>query len=1048
MQEKESEKIEKISSSIWGFFVVKRAVAWLFLLAVIILGIYSAITLPREIQPEVNVPYIMVSTYLPGANPSDTELLLTKPLEKQIATASDIKNLTSSSSFGLSFIFAEFEAKVDVDDSLQQVKDAVEKVKQDLPKDASSPQVQKMEMNEFPIITFSVTGNLPVYELTKITKTVQEELEKIKGVSKIKILGGEEKYIKVKIDSNRLNEYNLSIDQVSSIIKYSNINLPIGLISSDKLNYSVRIDNRLTSIEDIQNLPLFSTKNSDVILLKDIAEISESLPQKNTISNVSVKGNKSLTAVSLQVYKKTGSNIVDIAEKTKEKVEEMKQNDTIPKSINIIVTNDNSFFVTEELGNLTSNGIQTAIFIVITLFLALGLTQGIIAGMTIPITFLMTFPVLDYFDMSFNVLSLFALVMSLGITIDTTVVIMEGMYENLKKGFTPKDSALLSINMYKWPLIAGTLTNIFAFFPMLLVSGIMGEFLKTMPITITATLIASLFLALTIAPSIAAKFIKHKKETEEHHSILEPFFAWSGEKFYKWLKEIFAKKSKRILTMLTIISAFALSIALPISGILKVEMFPPTDQTYFTIAIEAPKGLIVSETEKIVKDIEEYLYKIPEVENFVTQIGTTQSIALTEDTKFMGQGSLTESNIANITVNLAEKDKREKESFMIAETAREHFKNYQKAKINVNEIKEGPPSEDPITVRITGKDLEKLKEISKQVEEIIKKTQGTNTIKSSLKSGIDEFEFILDPGKIAKNNLTIAQASIQIRDIIQGIKSTDITFEDEDKSIFIEYDFEKTDGKTNLSINDIENLQILTPKGNSIPLSELGSYKLVNSISEIQREDQNRIIKITSATNKDINAVEINQKISEEIGKIELPSGYEISYGGDLEEIRESFMDLFRVMIIGIILIAGSLVMMFNSFRQPLIILFTLPLALIGVFPGLLLIGLNLSFPAFLGVVSLCGIVVSNGIVLIDRINENIQNNVEFSEAIVEATKSRIEPIVMTAITTILGVIPLSLSNAFWAGLGFTIAFGQMFSTILLLVVIPILYYSFEKKRN
>ncbi|MBD3361149.1 MMPL family transporter, partial [Candidatus Peregrinibacteria bacterium] len=408
----------------------------------------------------------------------------------------------------------------------------------------------------------------------------------------------------------------------------------------------------------------------------------------------------------------------------------------------------------------------------------------------------------------------------------------------------------------------------------------------------------------------------------------------------------------------------------------------------------------------------------------------------------------TESNVANITVNFIEKEKRERKTYEIAEQFREKFNNFRNAKVRISELSEGPPGDAAITARITGKDLDKLKETAEEVQKIINKIPGTTESEISLKPGLNEFKFTLDKDILAFHGLTPAQVSMTIRNIVQGINPTDITIGGEDYKIFIKYNLKQKNQKTNISIHDIENFEIMTPKGYSVSLGQLGNYEFKRSLSKIEREDGKRIIKVTSDIEKTANVVEIIEKIKEKTDNLKLPNGYKITFGGDLEQIEESFNDLFRSMFVAIILIAFTLVLMFNSFKQPLIIMITLPFALIGVFPGLMLIGLDLSFPAFLGVVALAGIVVNDSIVLIDRINKNRQSGIPFAKSIAEAANARLQPILMTSLTTIVGILPLAITNEFWAGLGFALIFGLACSTILTLVVIPTLYYVFEYRKE
>ncbi|MBU1152256.1 efflux RND transporter permease subunit [Patescibacteria group bacterium] len=1043
------EQLEEAKNSAWSFLIKRRPIAWLLVLTIILFGSLAWGTLPRELQPEIEIPFAGVSAVLPGASPTDTESLLTEPLEKEIADVDNIKSLSSTSGFGFSSIFIEFESGTDIDKAVQEVKDKVDMVKGSLPDDATDPMVAKAEANSFPIITFSVSGDKPLYILSQEAKRIKDELEKIPGVSKVPILGDQEKQIDITLDQKKVEKYGFNINTISDQIKYSNNNLPIGLISSDKLNYSVRLDDRYQSLKDIQNIPLQLIPDQDsftTILLKDIAEIREVYPEKTIISKVSSDGEKSLQSVSLQVFKKAGADLIGIAEDSKARIDELVAEGSIPQNTKVTVTTDNSVWIKSDLGVLTQNGIQTTIIIIVILFLALGFKAGLISGLSIPIIFLFSFIVLDIEGLSINSLSLFSLVIALGLMVDTTIVIMEGIYENLSRGLSPTDAAILSVYTYKWPLIAGTFTTVFAFFPMLLVSGILGEFLKTLPLTISAALLGSLFISLTIAPALATGFVK-RDPNKEHGSYLEPIFKKIGAKFAPLIQRIIETKKTRLMIIFASIIAFILSLMLPISGMLKVEMFAQTDQNYFIVRIETPKGTVLEETKKIAEEIEEYVYKMPEVENFLTNIGTTASGGISENDNFGSAGATSDSNVANITINLTDKEERDVKSYEIAQELEEELSSYTKAKIRIEQISEGPPSDAAITARITGKDLDSLKEIANEVEKMINDIPGTTNTQQSLKSGVNEFVFNLDKEILAYHGLSSMQVAGTIRNIIQGVKTDTITFGDDELDIYTKYNLPTENEKINLSIHDIENFEIASPKGYMVSLGELGKYSFEESLSSIQREDEKRIIKVTSDIEKDADAVTINNQIEEKVKNLNLPIGYNIEFGGDMEEINESFQDLFKSMIVAVVLIGFTLILMFNSFRQAFVILATLPLALIGVFPGLMLVGLKLSFPAFLGVVALAGVVVNDAIVLVDRINSNRASKMEFARAIAEASNARLQPIIMTSVTTIVGILPLAITNEFWSGLGFSLIFGLAFSTILTLVVIPVLYYRMERKN-
>lgn len=1018
------------------FFIKFKAAAWLLTMWIIILGIFSLITIPRDIQPEVKINLSSINTILPGATPSDIESLITKPLEKEISTLTEIKKITSSSAPGISIIVTEFEQNVDLDKANDKLKERVESTQTTLPKEASNPTITKIESDTVPAIIFSIAGERSLPELTQISEDIQKELEKIPGISHVKLTGGQEKIIEITVNQDKAKTYGLTLENIANLIQFSNLSAPLGTITTDQLNYSIRIDNRYENLNDIRNLPLFSFPDNQktTIYLSDIATITESYEEKNIISKLTLKDSQPRETVSLQIFKKDGTNVLKIVDESKKKLQELKES-TIPRDIEIAISNDNSVFIRTDLGILTTNGIQTTILIIILLFLSMGFFEGFIAGLSIPLTLLFSFIFIDLSGMTINSLTLFALVIALGLMVDNAIVIMEGIHDNIKKGLNSTDAAVKSVDTYKWPLIAGTVTTIFAFFPMLLVSGIVGEFLRGLPITISIALTGSLLISLTISPIIIARLLQNQKKCSR--ALLSGMFKKLSQIFHNIIYWIIQKNYAKILIVTLSIILFGLSIAMPITGVLKAEMFPPTDMQFFIINIETKPGTTLKDTEKVVEKIEKEIFEIPEMENFLTMIGTDKSQAAIELIELEGTQS---SHLANITVNLTPKENRERKSYEIADEMREKFKNFPEAKITIKELSEGPPSEAPVTVRIIGENINTLKKVADDIENIVKNIPGTHNIDTNIEDGLDEFKFSIDQDKAVKHGLNTAQAATLARNAIQGIAIGEISLDNEDLSMLVKYDIDKN----NLSIDEIKNIPIPSPNGYLTDLGEIINFDLTKSLSVIERENQKRIVKIRSDVSVDKTALEVTQKIEKQLEDYQLPDGYTISFGGDKEEIKQSFNDLFKSMIVGIILIAFTLVLMFNSFWQPLIILFTLPLAIIGVFPGLWLLDLQLSFPAFLGIVGLGGVAVNDAIVLIDRINKNRLKGVEFKEAIAEATKSRLQPIIMTSITTIVGILPLAISNDFWRGLGFSLIFGLASSTILTLIVIPVVYYMFE----
>lgn len=1027
--------------SFWTFFINRRAVSILLIITIIILGFNSMMSMPKDIQPQINIPMATVSTFLPGATPTDTESLITKPLETAVGSLSSIKTLSSTSGVGNSLLLIEFEAGVDLTKATQDLKDRVDRVKSELPTDATDPTVTRLETDSASAVSFSIIGKRSLSELTDIAKDLKDELEKISGVSEVKIVGDQSKIVEIKVDQTKASAYGLSLQNISDIVKFSGPNIPVGIISTDNINYSIRIDNKYQQIEELRNLPLFSLpdENHTIILLSDIADIHETYIESEVKSELSVQGKEAGETVTLQIYKKKDGNVLQVVDDAKAKIDELK-NTLIPEDTNIAVSNDNSVFIRTDLGILTSSGIQTTILIIFILFLALGFKEGLIAGLSIPVSLLFAMIFMELAGMTINSLTLFALVIALGLMVDTAIVIMEGIHLNIKNGLDSKEAAMQAVERYKWPLIAGTFTTIFAFFPMLLVSGLVGEFLKALPITISAALFGSLFLALTVGPSITAKILRNYK-VKEKGSILEPAFNWLGEKFHNIIYFIVGKTSGKIITLVTTLILFLGSLSLPVTGLLTVEMFPQTDIQLFIINIETPKGSDLNKTQKVVDEVEDILYKIPEIENFLAIIGSSQGQVQTDIVSVSGNA---EPNLANITANLVPKNQRDRKSYEIAEEVRQAISTINSGKVEIQELKEGPPGDAAITVRLKGESLETLNTIANDIKEIVNSTPGTNNVQTSLKQGINEIKFTLNRNKVAYYGLNMSQVGGLVRSSIQGIKSTTVNFNNEDLDVLVRYDMPRNGAKANISASQIKDLEIQTPKGFNVTLGQLGNDELTASLASIEREEQKRIVKVTADIIAGADLAGITATIEEKVAAYEIPTGYDLSFGGDKEAINESFRDLFQSMILAVVLIGFTLVLMFNSLKQPFIILLSLPLATIGVFPGLVAIGLKFSFPAFLGIVALAGVAVNDAIILIDRINQNRREGLEFKEAIAESSKSRLQPIIMTSITTIVGILPLALSNEFWQGLGFALIFGLAASTILTLFVIPVIYYLFE----
>ncbi|MFH1427390.1 MAG: efflux RND transporter permease subunit [Patescibacteria group bacterium] len=1038
--------LKKESRSMAGFFIRNFRFTYLIILAILVLGAFSLFSLPREADPEVKIPIAVVTTIFPGATPTDTEELITNKIEEKIKNLDDLKRYTSSSGQGVSSVVIEFAAEADLKDSYQKLRDEVSKAKPSLPPEAEDPIVTEIRISDMPIVTYSIVCQEDGREDCQIrdfVDRIQTALEGIADVSKVEIVGEEEREFQILASQTKLASYNISLGQIISAIARTNYNLPAGNIDIDGFNYSVRVKGKFKEISNLEEM-VVTTFNNTPIYLKDIALVRDGFKERKTESRIGLPGQLTKDTISFQVYKKTGGNIINIVEAADLTVKKLKEKN-LPKFLTIIKTNDNSWFIKDTLNTLGRSGLQTMVLIILLLFLVLGLRGAIITGVSVPIAFLIAFIFLYTNDQTLNSIVLYSLVISLGLMVDNSIIIMEGINEYITyHNKTPLEAALLSVWNFKWAITAGTLTTVAAFAPMLLVSGILGEFFSYIPKTISATLISSLFVALVIIPTLSSRFIKtkanglqvggqDKKIIHKRHKRFAGYINKIKKVYVRLMWSLLPNKKRRRLFMATAWILFILAVAIPATGMMKIEMFPPIDFDTFWITIEMPVGTTLENTKAKAAEVEEIVADIPELKSYVTSLGSLFSFD-------MGGGS-SGAHVATIAVNIVDRSERDRKSYVIANECRKKVEATQGAIVKLEEGSAGPPTGAPIEVRIYGPETQELTIISTQIVNFLEDIEGTLNINDSLEEATGEFTFVIDKQQANYYGLDIITIASTLRNAIYGAKASAVTIGGEDIDITVKYDKDKF-----ISVRDLENILIFTPKGENIALRQIAELSLEPSLLAINHRDGEEIVTVSAQKEDKANLAVILEELEKKINALNLPSGYRIEVGGEIEDIEQSYRELFLSMIVAVILIAFILVLQFNSFRQPFIILTTLPLAIIGVIIGLNILRMPFSFPAFLGIISLGGIAVNDAIVLVDRINKNCQAGMERVEAIIEAGQARMQPIFLTSLTTIAGIFPLLWASELWRPFSITLIFGLTFSTALVLVVVPILYLGFTRK--
>ncbi len=1115
------EKLEfnpELRKSWLNFFIVNFRVVILLIMLLTGLGIYAFSVLPRESNPEVKIPIAVVMTMYPGASPADIEELVSKKIETGIAGVKNVDKITSQSSNSISMITVEFDAKADLNDSIRSLRDAVSNAKSKLPADANDPIVKEISMDDSPIMVMSLSGPYDGFVLREAGDTIKDELEKIPGVREVSISGGDEREFTVEYDPQKLALYNLSAIQANAKIQGANLAIPAGTFEGQEYSYPVRADGRFFTASVLADTPIIHTDSGAIIYLKDIATVKDASIKKTVFSRLSTGGQNASSNVTLQIIKKTGGNVIETAGKVRETFDaELKK---MPSGLHYDVTVDMSEEINTSFNQLTHDFLLTIILVFLILFLIVGFKEALVAGLAVPLVFFATFGVMLWTGISLNFLSLFSLILALGLLVDDAIVVVSATKQYLRTGkFTPEEAVLLVLNDFKVVLLTTTLTTVWAFLPLLMSTGIMGEFIKSIPITVSVTLISSLVIALIINHPLAAvlerirltrklfsfffagililaivlavsaglvgillalillgvdvalaswymkkgkamlivnselvarewasdELIKQKlREQGSHdndnfgnrlmHGIIR--FDVFLPIYEKYLRRLITTKKARFKTLAFVAGLFIVAVALPVTGIVQSEFFPASDSTQINISLEGPIGLNLEETDKIARRVEERLYKYPEIENFTTIVGQGGS----SDSLVAGGNS---SHLASFTLKLTPTDDRDIKAYELADKINADIADIKEAVIKAAAPSGGPPSGAAFQANIAGDDLQELDRVAKELEIPLKSLPDVSKTNISLKDSPADYTFTLSPARLELYDLSAAYVGSALRLAITGTEVTTVITGGKEIKVLARFAPDRIP-----DLEAIQNLQILNAKNQPVFLKDVATIELKPSVATITRINQRRTVLLTATLKGGANSTLVVSEFQKKIKDYKFPSGYEITYGGESEQNTESVMSILRAMVVAFLLIISTLIIQFNSFKKAGIVLVTIPLALIGVFFGLAISRLNLSFPGLIGILALCGIVVKNAIILMDKINLNLNSGIEFNDAIVDAGKSRLEAIFITSICTILGILPITLSNEMWRALGGAVIFGLMLSSFLTLFIVPVLFKSFIKPKR
>ena len=1016
------------------FSVNRKVTVTMLTILVIILGIVTFRQLGLEMMPDLDYPVVTIVTVYPGASSEDIEETVTKPIESSIASVKHIKTIKSESKENFSVISVEFEWGTNLDFAAQDIRDAIDLISDQLPDDAERPMVLKINLSQMPVLMYTVIGAENTYKLRKIIEDdVEPDLKHIDGVASIMIMGGKEAEKKIVIDKTKLEQNNISIDDVVRILSAQNLNMPAGHLTEYQNDYLLRTVGEYKSLEEIENTPVAVAKTGSLIYIKDIAKVVDGFKEQRYY----VRANKKPT-VMIMVSKESGANTLKVAESVKKEVARLEKR--LPGNLQFLEVMDMGKIVRQVTSRTSNNAIIGGILAVIMMFLFLRNWRPTLAiSLAIPISLIATFIPIYLAGYTLNIMTLAGLALGVGMLVDNAVVVIENIYRHLELGDDRITAAKIGASEVGMAITASTLTTISVFFPMLFGGGIAGQLIRGLALTVSFALFMSLFVALTIVPMIASILFKKRRSAKEY----EKATGWQGfEKFKnKYLKLLKWTLRHRLLTISVVAVLFIISVGLiPFMG---TEFIPKSDIPVQVLQVKMPVGTELEQTNKVVSQLEDIISNIKEVEIVMADVGTmSEGMAVSDPTSPTGV------NEATLFIKLKDKEDRDRSSDEIMEEIRSKTPKLEGVSYTVFDMSTmmmGGTESAPVAIKIFGKDLTELKRISDAIEKRITGIRGIRDVDNSLKEANIEQHIVINRDKAFRYGLTVAQIASAVRTATLGTKAG--VFRESGDEIDIRVRLEENSRN---SLPDIEHLSIASPLGFEVPLNQVAKILPGKGPLKIEREHQVRMATVTAnVVGRDLGSTV--SEVKDRIKDIEknLPTGYFIEYGGTYKNMKESFTTLLQALLLAIVLIYVIMASQFESFSHPFVIMFTLPLALIGVVLLSLITGVTLSVPSFMGAIILAGIVVNNGIVLVDHANQLRRGGMEKHEALIQAGADRLRPVLITALTTIIGMFPMAVSTSqgaeMRAPMAIAVIGGLASATFFTLVIVPAVYSIVDK---
>lgn len=1027
-------------------------------LLVLSLAALAALKIPIERTPPITLPVVLVAVPYPGAQPAEVERDVTRKIEDQLSRLDDVDYITSTSMRGSSVTQIVFLEGIDVDQARTDVQNLVDEIRRELPQGREvEPQVTDISFDDFPIILITISGDASQRDLKEIAEDIGEEIETIPGVASAEVFGGLEREVHVNVDGDLLMQYGLTLDDVQNTLVAYNRGLPAGSLLNNRFEFRVRSDTKFQTPADIAEA-VITNVDGRLIRIKDVAEVRDTHRRPKSISHLN--GQRSVT---LRVMKRADINMLRTVGLIKRRVNELGRR---YPGLHIEATRDVSDEIRIMFETLGSSALYGVVLVLAMLLLVMGFRSAVLVTMALPLCLAVSLVFLYAFGLSVNNMVIFSFILVLGMVVDGAIIVVENIYRHAEEGKPRIEAAKLGIREVGLPVIAADLTTVAAFLPMLLVSGVMGEFMGVMPQVVTVALFGSVLVDHFLLPVLSSRWLRPSRRVagpERHESVgktrrptaVRPPEPPGREESRFRIKAVYERLLRFALDhrwMVVVGAGYAVLWAalMLVTGRIPFSFFPESDRGQFDIYFELPIGYSIHESERVAYSIADPLIELfdtGEMRSFVTTIGTTSALSNRLD-----NDPAVGPEFGSVLVELVQPNQRERSLNEVLAELRRKLPTVPGAEIRIRKIQEGPPSGSPVAVRLQGDDLEQMARLGERIAKMLRSIDGTRDVKSDYRPDSPEIVVEPVPSLAGLYDLTEGDIATAVQTAILGTTPIEMYLDDEE--VYVRLQLTPSQQR---SMDNVRDLLLRGANGKLASVEEVARVGLDTGLYSINRRDRRRIVTVRSEVDTerrftpDMIFAELRPRLAEldfepsqSDSTLFLGDGVTARFTGENEDRDKGFRELFISMTVGIICIAAILTVQFNSFRLMVIVLLAIPLSFVGVVFGLWFMGFNFDLASFIGLVSLAGIVVNDAIVMVDYSNQLRRRGMPKKEALVLAGKTRMRPVFLTTITTIGGLLPLFLNlsggNEFWQPLTGAVIFGLLFATMLTLVVIPVFY--------